>query len=50
MKEYRGRFSIHEFSVSPTGRIQLTANERVKVSPTKCSFDGFDTDWPQEAA
>jgi hypothetical protein len=50
MEEYRGRFSIHEFSVSPTGRIQLTANDRVKVTQRIPSLDGFDTDRPQEAA
>jgi hypothetical protein len=46
MEEYRGRFSIHEFSVSPTGRIQITANDRVKASQTIPSLNGFDTDRP----
>ena len=50
MERYRGRFSIHEFSVSLTGRIELTANERVKVSQTIPSLEDFDTDLPQEAA
>ena len=50
MEQYRGRFSIHEFSVSPTGRIDLTANERLKVSPTIPSVDDFLTDRAQEAA
>jgi len=49
MEQYRGRFSIHEFSVSPTGRIQITANERVKVSQTIRSLDGLG-DRPREAA
>jgi len=48
--EYRGRFIIHEFSVSPTSRIQVTANERVKVSPTLDSRDNIDQDRPREAA
>jgi hypothetical protein len=50
MEDYRGRFSIHEFSVSPAGRIQITANHRVRVSQTIPSLDGVDTDRPQEAA
>jgi hypothetical protein len=50
MQQYRGRFSIHEFSVSPTGRIQITANERVQVSPTILSLDGLDRDRIQESA
>jgi hypothetical protein len=50
MEEYRGRFSIHEFSVVPTGRIQITANHRVQVSQTKHSLDGLGTDRPQDAA
>ena len=50
MQEYRGRFSIHEFRVSPTGGIQITANERVKVSPTIRSLDGLDRDRIQESA
>jgi hypothetical protein len=49
-EEYRGRFSIHEFSVSPTSRIQLTANERVKVSPTLGSLDDVDPGRPKRAA
>jgi len=50
MEEYRGRFSIHEFTVSPLGRIQITANERVQVSQPIRSLDGFDRDRSQEAA
>jgi hypothetical protein len=50
MEEYRGRFSIHEFSVSPTGRLEITANDRVKVSQTFQPLDSFQTDSPQEAA
>jgi hypothetical protein len=50
MEQYRGRFSIHEFSVSPAGRIELTGNDRVKVSPTIPSLDDFETDRPQQAA
>jgi hypothetical protein len=50
MEEYRGRFSIHEFNVSPSGKIQMTANDRVKISQTIPSLDSFDTDQPQEAA
>jgi Calcineurin-like phosphoesterase len=49
-EEYRGRFSIHEFTVSPVGRIQITANQRVKVSQAMRLLDGFDRDWPQQAA
>lgn len=33
MEKYRGRFNIHEFSVSPAGRIQISANESIKVRP-----------------
>jgi Calcineurin-like phosphoesterase len=50
MEEYRGRFSIHEFSVSPTGRLEITANDRVKISQTFQSLDDFQKDSPQEAA
>ena len=50
MEEYRAHFSIHEFSISPTGGIQLTATDRVKVSQTIPSLGGFDTDRPREAA
>jgi len=50
MEQYRGRFSIHEFSVSPTGRIQLTANDRVKIGPTFLPSDHLDTGRPEEAA
>lgn len=50
MEQYRRRFNIHEFSVSPGGRIQITANESVKVSRTQPSLYGFDTDRPQDAA
>lgn len=48
MEEYRGQFDIHEFSVSPAGRIQITSNERVKVSQTIPALEGFDEDRPQE--
>lgn len=34
INEYRGRFSIHEFTVSSSGEIQITANQRVTVSET----------------
>jgi 3',5'-cyclic AMP phosphodiesterase CpdA len=30
--KYRGRFTIHEFTVGDNGSIRLTANERVKVT------------------
>jgi 3',5'-cyclic AMP phosphodiesterase CpdA len=50
MEQYRGRFNIHEFGVSPTGRIQITANDRVKVSQTLPSLDDVDEDRPQQAA
>jgi hypothetical protein len=50
MEKYRGRFTIHEFSVSPTGRLEITGNDRVKVSQTFQSPDSFQTDSPQEAA
>ncbi len=50
LEQYRGRFTIHEFSVSPTGIIQITANNRVKVSQSIRSLDGIDRDRAQEAA
>lgn len=49
MEQYRGRFNIHEFSVGSTGRIQITANEHVKVSQTIPSLDAVDTNRPQAA-
>jgi hypothetical protein len=49
-EEYRGRFSIYEFAVSPTSRIEITANQRVKVSPPLGSWDGFERDLPGRAA
>jgi 3',5'-cyclic AMP phosphodiesterase CpdA len=30
--KYRGRFTIHEFVVEANGKVELTANERVKVT------------------
>jgi 3',5'-cyclic AMP phosphodiesterase CpdA len=50
MEQYRGRFSIHEFSVSPDGRIQITANHRVKVSESSRSWNSADADRSREAA
>jgi 3',5'-cyclic AMP phosphodiesterase CpdA len=50
MEQYRGRFNIHEFSVSPTGSIEITANDRVKISQTFPSLDSFDADRFREAA
>ena len=31
-EQFRGRFTIHEFTVAPSGDIQLTSNERVKIA------------------
>lgn len=50
MEQYRGRFSIHEFTVSPAGKIQITANERVKVSETTTLPHDSRPARPQEAA
>ena len=50
MEEYRRRFNIHEFSVGPGGKIQITATESVKVSSSQPSPRGFDRDRPQDAA
>jgi hypothetical protein len=50
MEQYRGRFNIHEFTVSAGGKIQITANHRVKVSETVSVPDDFERARPQEAA
>jgi 3',5'-cyclic AMP phosphodiesterase CpdA len=34
MEEYRGRFNIHEFTVSSACEIQMTASEHIKVGET----------------
>jgi hypothetical protein len=49
-EQYRGRFNIYELTISPTGTIQIAANERVKVSQRILSKDGFDGDRSLEAA
>ena len=48
MEQYRGRFNIHEFTVSEGGKIQITANQRVKVSETISV--PFERAQPQDAA
>ena len=48
MEQYRGRFTIHEFTVSGEGKIQITANQRVKVSDTMSV--PFERAQPQDAA
>jgi hypothetical protein len=48
--KYRGRFTIHEFALGTNGSIQLTANERVKVSSDARQLDDLGGSRPQEAA
>lgn len=50
MEQYRGRFNIHEFTVSSGGKIQITANQRVKVSESISIPHEFERSRPQEAA
>lgn len=50
MEQYRGRFNIHEFTVSDGGKIQITANQRVKISETMSVPRDFERAQPQDAA
>ena len=50
MERYRGRFNIHEFTVSGGGKIQITANQRVKVSESMSVPEDFERARPQDAA
>jgi len=50
MEQYRGRFNIHEFTVSDGGKIQITASQRVKVRETVGGPDELERVRPQEAA
>jgi 3',5'-cyclic AMP phosphodiesterase CpdA len=50
MEQYRGRFNIHEFTVSGGGKIQITANQRVKVSDTMSVPQDFEPGRPRDAA
>jgi len=44
---YRGRFTIHEFTIGDNGTIRLTTNERVKVASPQ---QGLETRHSEEAA
>src|SRR5215467_6929762 len=45
MERYRGRFSIHEFAVSSAGKVELTANQRVKISESIPLPHDFERIW-----
>ena len=49
-EKYRGRFAIHEFALGTDGSIQLTANERVKVTGSARQLDDVGGRPSQEAA
>jgi 3',5'-cyclic AMP phosphodiesterase CpdA len=49
-EKYRGRFTIHEFARGINGSIQLTANERVKVTGVARQLDDLEGSRSQEAA
>jgi hypothetical protein len=50
MEQYRGRFNIHEFTVSRGGKIEITANQHVKVGETTSLPRDLEHAPPQEAA
>jgi hypothetical protein len=49
-EKYRGRFTIHEFVLGTNGSIQLTANERVKVTTDAPHLGDIGESRTQEAA
>ena len=50
LEKYRGRFTIHEFTVSSTSRIRVTANERINTSVTPPALSPLHRGNSREAA
>ena len=50
LEKYRGRFTIHEFTVSSTSRIRVTANERINTSVTPPALSPSNRGNSREAA